>query len=451
MSRFIPVNRHQQYLLPPSVDEWLPANHLARFVVEVIDQLDLSRLVGRYRGRGSAAHHPSVLLALLVYGYATGTFSSRKIERATYDSVAFRFLSADTHPDHDTLANFRKTFLVELEDLFVQVLSLAQAMKLVKLGNIALDGTKIKAHASKHKALSHGHIEKLETQLREEVQALLQKAAEVDRADEQDGIDLPGELARREDRLKALAEAKAKIVERVEQRDEQARRDYEDKVARREARRQAGKKPKGPEPKAPETGPKDGDQINLTDEESRIMPSHDGFIQGYNSQMAVDVETMLIVATGVSQQTNDKQQVVPMLAEIGKLPEVMGQPQALLADTGYFSADNVKACAGQQIEPLIAMGRDRHHVPWAERLASDAPEPETEDPVAKMAWMLKTKDGKARYAKRKSTVEPVFGIIKHLLGFRQFSLRGLAAVSGEWKLVAMAFNLKRMHVLAEAR
>lgn len=450
MSRFIPVNRQQQYLLPPSVDEWLPDNHLARFIVEVIDQLDLSRLVGRYRGRGSAAHHPAVLLALLVYGYATGVFSSRKIERATYDSVAFRFLSADTHPDHDTLANFRKTFLVELEDLFVQVLSLAQAMKLVKLGQISLDGTKIKANASKHKALSHGHIEKLEAQLREEVQALLQKAAEADGAEELDGIDLPEELARRQDRLKALAEAKAKIVERVAERDARAQQDYEAKVARREAQRQAGKKPRGTEPKPPETGPKDGDQINLTDEESRIMPSHDGFIQGYNSQAAVDVETMLIVAATVSQQTNDKQQVEPMLAEIEKLPEAVGKPEALLADTGYFSADNVQACCDQKIEPLIAMGRDSHHVPLAERLAPDAPEPETADPVEKMAWKLNTKDGKAQYGKRKSTVEPVFGIIKHVLGFRQFSLRGLEAVSGEWKLVALAFNLKRMHVLAGA-
>jgi transposase len=450
MSRFIQVSRHQQYLLPPSVDEWLPDNHLARFIVEVIEQLDLSRLVGRYRGRGSAAHHPAVLLALLVYGYATGTFSSRKIERATYDSVAFRFLSADTHPDHDTLANFRKTFLVELEDLFVQVLSLAQAMKLVKLGQISLDGTKIKANASRHKALSHGHIEKLEAQLREEVQALLQKASEADRADEQDGIDLPGELARREERLKALAEAKAKIVERVAERDARAKQDYEDKVARREAQRQAGKKPRGKEPKAPESGPKDGDQINLTDEESRIMPSHDGFVQGYNSQAAVDVETMLIVAATVSQHANDKQQVEPMLAEIEKLPDVLGQPEALLADTGYFSADNVEACCGQKIEPLIAMGRDSHHVPLAARLAPDAPEPQTDDPVAKMAWKLKTKAGKASYAKRKSTVEPVFGIIKQVLGFRQFSLRGLDAVAGEWKLVTMAFNLKRMHILAAA-
>ena len=450
MSRFIQASRQQQYLLPPSIDEWLPENHLARFIAEVIDQLDLSRLTRRYTGRGSAAHHPSVLLALLVYGYATGVFSSRKIERATFDSVAFRFLSADTHPDHDTLANFRKTFLVELEDLFVQVLSLAQAMKLVKLGQISLDGTKIKANASKHKALSYGHIEKLEAQLREEVQALLQKAAETDHAEAHDELDLPGELARREDRLKALAEAKAKIVERVKPRDEQAQQAHQDKVNRREAQRQAGQKPRGPEPKAPETGPKARDQLNLSDEESRIMPSHDGFVQGYNSQAAVDVETMLIVATDVSQQTNDKQQVEPMLAELKKLPESLGQPGALLADTGYFSADNVKTCSEKGIEPLIAMGRDSHHLPLAERLAQDTLAPETDDPLENMAWYLKTKEGKACYAKRKSTVEPAFGSIKHVLGFRQFSLRGLDAVKGEWKLMAIAFNLKRMHVLAAA-
>lgn len=447
MSRFIQASRQQQYLLPPSIDEWLPENHLARFIAEVIDQLDLSQLTRRYAGRGSAAHHPAVLLALLVYGYATGVFSSRKIERATYDSLAFRFLSADTHPDHDTLAKFRKTFLVELEDLFVQVLSLAQAMKLVKLGQISLDGTKIKANASKHKALSYGHIEKLEAQLREEVQMLLHKASEADQADANDGLDLPGELARREARLKALGEAKASILERVESRDAQARQAYQDKLNRREAQRQAGQKPRGPEPKAPETGPKASDQINLTDEESRIMPSHDGYVQGYNSQAAVDVETMLIVATDVTQQTNDKLQVEPLLAELDKLPGSLGQPEALLADTGYFSANNVAICSGQRIKPLIAMGRDSHNQPLAGRLAPDAPEPETDDPIEKMAWYLKTKEGKARYAKRKSTVEPVFGIIKQVLGFRQFSLRGLDAVKGEWKLVAIAFNLKRMHVL----
>jgi len=414
----------------------------------VIDQLDLSKLTRRYSGGGSAAYHPSMMLALLVYGYASGTFSSRKIERATYDSVAFRFIAANHHPDHDTLAHFRKTFLVELEDLFVQVLSLAQAMKLVKLGQISLDGTKIKANASKHKALSYGHIEKLEAQLREEVQALLKKAAEIDQDELADGIDLPAEVARREDRLKALAEAKTKIAERVKERDEQARKDYQEKLARREAVRATGKKPRGKEPKAPETGPKAKDQVNLTDEESRIMPSADGFIQGYNAQVSVDVDSMLVVATTLTQHTNDKQQVEPMLGELKALQDKLGKPDTLLADNGYFSKDNIQACVKQKITPLIALGREAHHLPLEQRLAPDAPEPESTDPLVKMAWKLQTQSGRALYGKRKSTVEPVFGIIKQVLGFRQFSLRGIDAVTGEWKLVTMAFNLKRMHVLA---
>jgi len=448
MSRFIQYDRNQQYLLPPSVDEWLPEGHLARFIVEVIDQLDLCKLTRRYSGSGSAAYHPAIMLALLVYGYASGTFSSRKIERATYDSVAFRFIAANHHPDHDTLAHFRKTFLVELEDLFVQVLSLAQAMKLVKLGQISLDGTKIKANASKHKALSHGHIEKREAQLREEVQALLKKAADVDQEELADGIDLPAEIARREDRLKALAEAKTQIAERVKERDEQARKDYQEKLARREALRATGKKPRGKEPKAPETGPQAKDQINLTDEESRIMPSANGFIQGYNAQAAVDVDSMLVIATTLTQQTNDKQQVKPMLSELKALQDSLGKPETLLADNGYFSNNNIQACVDQKIAPLIALGREAHHLPLEQRLTPDAPEPKSTDPLVKMAWKLQTQSGRALYGKRKSTVEPVFGIIKQILGFRQFSLRGLDAVTGEWKLVTMAFNLKRMHVLA---
>lgn len=447
MNRFIQTSRQQQFLLPPSIDEWLPEQHLARFVVEVIEQLDLSRLTSRYAGRGSAAYHPATLLAILVYGYSTGVFSSRKLELATYDSVAFRFLSAGTHPDHDTLANFRKTFLVELEGLFVQVLQLAQAMKLLKLGQISLDGTKIKANASKHKALSHGHIEKQENQLKKEVHMLLHKAAQADNSADAQSQDLPAELARREERLKALAEAKAKIAERAKASDDIATQAYQDKIKQREALREQGKKPRGKEPKPPKTGPQDSSQVNLTDEESRIMPTKQGFIQGYNSQAAVDTETMLIVATNVSQSTNDKQQLSPLLDEFNNLPESLGKAQAILADTGYFSAENVRRCVKQGIEPLIAAGRESHHLGLAERLAPDAEPPQTEDVVEKMLWYLKTKAGRARYSVRKSTVEPVFGIIKQVLGFRQFSLRGLNAVKGEWKLVAIAFNLKRMHSL----
>jgi hypothetical protein len=248
--------------------------------------------------------------------------------------------------------------------------------------------------------------------------------------------------------LKALAEAKIKIAERVKERDEQAQKDYQEKLARREALREAGKKPRGKEPTAPETGPKAKDQINLTDEESRIMPSADGFVQVYNAQAAVDVDSMLVVATTLTQHTNDKQQVEPMLNELKALQDNFGKPETLLADNGYFSNNNIQACVNQKITPLIALGREAHHLPLEQRLMPDAQEPETADPLIKMAWKLKTQSGRALYGKRKNTVEPVFGIIKQVLGFRQLSLRGLEAVTGEWKLVTMAFNLKRMHVLA---
>ena len=284
MSRFVSVDRDTAYLLPPSVDEWLPSDHLARFVVEVIDRLDLNDLTKQYAGRGSAAHHPAVLLGLLIYGYASGVHSSRKIERATYDSVAFRYVAANTHPDHDTLATFRRRFLKEVEALFVQVLVLAREMKLLKLGHIALDGTKIGANASKHKALSWAHANKIEVQLRQEVQTLLALAEKSDRDAKPDGMDVPAEIARREDRLSAIAQAKAKIEQRAAERFQAEQQEFEAKQAKRNAQRDAGKKPRGKDPKPPEAGPKDGDQVNLTDEQSRIMPvSGGGLWRRYSS------------------------------------------------------------------------------------------------------------------------------------------------------------------------
>jgi transposase len=451
MSRFVPVDRQTGYLLPPSVEDWLPEEHLARFVVEVIEQLDLSNLSGAYAGRGMAAHHPEVLLGLLVYGYASGVFSSRKIERATYDSVAFRYIAANTHPDHDTLASFRKRFASQIEKLFVQVLLIAKEMKLVKLGRIALDGTKVKANASKHRALSYGHIGRIEAQLREEVQQLMGMAENADRQSLPDGMDVPAEIARREARLKALAEAKAKIEARAQERFEDEQKDYEAKVARREAQRRTGKKPRGKDPKPPEGGAKECDQINLTDEESRIMPvSSGGFEQGYNAQAAVDVETMLIMGTTVTRQSNDKRQVAPMLDVLGALPESLGEPDVLLADAGYFSAANVALCEAANIEPLMAIRRDAHHLPLMERFADDPAPPASPDPIIRMTHQLKTKAGRSLYGLRKSTVEPVFGIIKHVMGFRQFSLRGLTNVTAEWSLIALAWNIKRMSVLRGA-
>jgi transposase len=451
MSRFIAVDRDTAYLLPPSVDEWLPQAHLARFVVEVIDQLDLSELVRQYAGRGSAAYHPAMLLGLLVYGYATGVHSSRKIERACHDSVAFRFIAANTQPDHDSIATFRRRFLPQIEALFVQVLVLAREMKCLKLGSIALDGTKIAANASKHKALSWDHANKIEAQLREEVQLLLKLAEESDSRPVNDGLDVPAEIARREQRLDAIAQAKAKIEQRARERHAVEQQDYEAKCAKRQGQRDEGKKPRGPEPEPPPGGPKGSDQVNLTDEESRIMPtSRGGFEQSYNAQAAVDTQTMLVVVANVSQAPNDKREITVVLDKISALPEGLGQVSSLLADTGYYSAANVVACEAQFIEPMLSMKRESHHIPVLERFAEDTPAPETDDPVAKMAHRLGTKKGRVLYGLRKQTVEPVFGIIKRVMGWSQMSMRGLEKARGEWSLVTMAWNIKRLHVLRVA-
>lgn len=449
MSRFVPIDRKTPFLFPPSVDDWLNEDHLARFVVEVIDQLDLSRLTAQYAGRGSAAHHPATLLAILVYGYAMGIFSSRRLEMATYDSVAFRYIAANTHPDHDTLANFRRRFLDELADLFVQVLAMAKEMKLLKLGTVCLDGTKIHANASRHSALSHGHIEKLEDQLQTEVQELLALAEQADQADLPNGVNLPDEIKRREDRLKAMAEAKAKIEARAQQRHAREKAEYDAKMAARQAKAQAsGKTPRGKEPKAPEPGPKAGDQINLTDEESRIMPvAGGGFEQAYNAQAGVDASTMLVVANHVTQAANDKEQVEPLLETLHTQSATRGEVKQLVADAGYASEKNIRTCEAAGIEPLIAVAREEHHPGWRERHSEPFPLAEDATPMQAMAHKLKTRSGRATYALRKQTVEPVFGIIKQVMGFRQFSLRGLDKVSGEWTLVCLAWNLKRMAAL----
>ena len=446
MTNFILTDRKTDYLLPPSLDDWLTEDHLARFVVEVVDQLDISNLTRQYAGRGSKAYHPATLLALLVYGYATGVFSSRKLERATYDSVAFRYISAGSHPDHDTLATFRRRFLGEFEALFVQVLELAREMKLLKLGTVCLDGTKVHANASRHSALSHGHIEKLEVQLKAEVQELLALAEQADQADVPDGMRLPEEIKRREDRLAVMVEAKRKIAARAQERYEREKAEYDEKMAQRAAKeKDAGKKSNRKLPKEPEAGPKDSDQINLTDEESRIMPvSGGGFEQAYNAQAGVDAATMLVVATHVTQAPNDKEQVEPMLAILAAQSQTLGEVACLIADTGFCSEKNILACEKAGLEPLIALARDAHHPDWRDRHSEPAPLPENASLTQKMAHRLKTKAGRALYALRKQTVEPVFGIIKSVMGFRQFLLRGLKKASGEWRLVCLAWNMKRM-------
>jgi transposase len=450
MSNFRPINRDTGFLLPPSVDEWLPQRHLARFVVDVIDRLDLSELEKSYRGSGSAPYHPALLLGLLIYGYATRVFSSRALERATYDSVAFRFLAGNDHPDHDTIAAFRKRFIGHIEPLFVEVLKLARALGMLKLGTVALDGTKVHANASRHRALSYGHAKKLQKRLKKEVHQLLKLAEQADADDIPDGMSIPEELERREARLAAIAEAKTKIETRVAER-EQA--EYQAKLAAREEKQQrTGKKPPGRPPEPPSGAVGTKEQINLTDEDSRIMPvPGGGFDQSYNAQAAVAAGSLLVLAPAVTQATNDKEQLAPMIGKLKGLPKALGRPKRLLADSGYLSAANVERCAAAGIEPLIAIKRDRHHRTWRQRFAAaPKPPPGSATAMQKMVHRLKTPAGRKLYALRKQTPEPVFGIIKATMGFRQFLLRGLESVQGEWSLVTMSWNLKRMFALQHA-
>jgi len=428
----------------------LPPDHLARFVVDTIAQLDLSAIYIRYGPRGGQPYAPEILLALLFYGYATGVFSSRKLERATYETVPFRFLAGNLHPDHDTLATFRKTFLPELKDLFVQVLLLAQFAGVLKLGNISLDGTKIHADASKSKALSYKHLLALETHLRAEVEELFALSERVDQSELPDGLVVSDEIAIRQTRLARLAEAKAVLEARAKERTAREQAEYDAKVQERaEKVRQTGRTPRGRVPKPPTPGPRDKDQYNFTDPESRIMKqsSTEGFEQAYNAQIAVDQASLLIVGESLSNHPTDQHQAEPTLDAI---PPQLGPAKAGAMDNGYFSTANIVVCERRGIDPYIATGRDPHHPSWQERFAA-VPAPPGDDASAreKMAYKLKTAIGKAIYGLRKCTVEPVIGIIKEIVGFRQFSLRGELAAAGEWCLVCLAFNLKRLHTLLQ--
>ena len=453
MSNFRDVDRQTAFLLPPSVDEWLPERHLARFVVEVIDGLDLGGMIGAYRGSGSAAHHPRMLLGVLIYGYATGVFSSRKLERATYDSVAFRYIAANDHPDHDTIATFRRRFLKEIEGLFVRVLLLAREMGVLKMGTVGLDGTKIHANASRHSALSWEHASKLEAQLRAEVADLVGARRGGGR----------GRCPRRHVNSRRAGRCARSVWPSSQRRAGRSKRGRKSDTSASGPSTRPNSPRARPRPPRPARslaasrlrrqveGPLPNDQINLTDEDSRIMPAAGGgFEQAYNAQAVVAAGSLLVVAADVVQAPNDKQQLEPMLDKIEALPERLGAVETLLADAGYFSAANVEACREASLEPLIAMGRQPHHPPLGERFAKEGPAPENPTPVEAMAHRLKTPEGRKLYALRKQTPEPVFGIIKSALGFRQFSLRGLDKVRGEWSLVTMAWNLKRMFVLAPA-
>ena len=449
---------NQSLLLPPSLHDWLPENHLARFLVDVVETLDLSAIHASYDagdGRGQSAYAPAMMVRVLLYGYSTGTYSSRKIQSKTFEDVAFRFLSADEHPDHSTLAEFRKRHLQALAELFTQAVQLCQKAGLVKLGHVAIDGTKLQGNASKHKAMSYGRMGEAETRLKDEIDALLKRAEDEDAAEDEkygkgrSGDNLPAELARRESRLSKLQEAKQALEAEARQQAEEKKAVVEAKIAeRREQEARTGKKVRGAEPKAPDPDTAKPDaqaQRNFTDAESRIMPSGNqkgAFVQGYNAQIAVDGQAQIIVAVDVIQQTTDNHQLAPMLEQTEQ--NLGARPQAVSADSGYWNPTQVEKIQGQGIDLHVATSKQKHgqtSQPVEENSIEAGNEPSLRE---RMKQKLASEAGRDVYRMRKAIVEPVFGQIKEWRGFRRFSLRGHENVRCEWKLVCLTHNLLKL-------
>ena len=452
---FIADTVNQTLLFPPSLHDWLPEGHLARFLLDVVSALDLSAIYTSYQekdGRGQAAYAPEMMVRLLLYGYARGVYSSRKIQTRTFEDVAFRYLSGDQHPDHATIAEFRKRHLEALSGLFTQALLLCSEAGLVKLGHVSIDGTKIKANASKHKAMSYKHMNETEARLKQEIDALLAAAEKTDAEEDaqygkdRHGDELPAELQRRESRLQKIGEAKAALEQEAKEKAAEQRAETEQKLAEREEEeRRTGKKRPGrkPEPCDPEQArPDDTAQRNFTDPESRIMPdgaNKGSFVQGYNAQIAVDSASQVIVAAEVTQDTNDKKQLIPMIAQI--TANLEQKPGKVSADTGYFSEANVTDESVKEVDLYVATGRDKHGDAVE---TSSSPPPSGASPKEAMREKLRTEAGRTVYKMRKAIVEPVFGQIKEQRGFRRFSLRGKENVSREWKLVCAVSNLLKL-------
>ena len=455
MKTFKPYTPDQLLLLPPALQDWLPEDHLAWFLSDVVDHaLDLSPILAAYEtgdGRGQPPYHPALMVKLLFYAYCTGKPSSRKIEQATYEEVPYRVLAANQHPDHDSIAAFRQQHLQALAGLFTQVLALCQQAGLVKLGHVALDGTKVLANASKHKAMSYGRMGEAERQLEAEVATLLAEAQRVDAAEDarygqgRRGDELPAELARRESRLTRIREAKAALEAEARAQAAEVATMAQAKLAERQRQAETtGRKPTGRPPCIPDptqAKPKPKAQRNFTDPESRIMKdgATKSFVQAYNAQAAVDSTAQVIVAAAVTQQANDKQQLVPMLTQV--TANVGASPAAASADSGYFSADAVTDPALAGIDLYVAPDRLTH----GESAGGTGP-PLAPDgtALAAMRAKLQTAAGQAVYALRKMIVEPVFGQIKAGRAFRRFSFRGLRNVRAEWLLVCCTHNLLKL-------
>jgi transposase len=449
MVKFVNIDRDTPLLLPPDLRDWVAKDHLVHFVIDAMDSVDTGLAVVNERGTGSQQYPPAMLLALLVYSYATGLFSSRQIERSTYENVAVRLLCADTHPDHDTLCVFRRKNAALLSRAFAQVLELAASCGVLKVGGItvAIDGTKVLANASKHSSVSHGHAEQKLRELDLEIAELMAKAEQADATPLQDGLTIPDEIERRAERKAKLARAKAEIEARAHARFVAEQADYAETLARREALRAEGKTPRGRPPEPPTAEPGEKDQVNFTDEESRIMPTKDGFQQAYNAQAGVETTSRLIVGARLTQAPNDKQQLVPTLDTVRKHVT----PAHVLVDSGFASEAAVLRAERETpgLRVLAALIREPHGRTVAQlEKREDPTQPGADAPFAeRMRHRTATAAGRALYQLRQQSVEPVFGIIKEAMGFRRFSLRGLAKASLEWDLVCLAYNLKRLHRL----
>lgn len=447
-ARFVNIDHDTPLLLPPDIRDWVGPDHMVHFIMDAVEALDLSAARVNERGTGSAQYPPSMMLGLLIYCYATGTFASRRIETLTHENVAVRLLCADTHPDHDSICKFRRENKALLSTAFHGVLELAAQAQVLRVGDltVSVDGTKVLANASKHSAMSHDHLEKQMDLAEEQIAELLAKAEDADSTPLQDGLSIPEEIQRREDRLAKLKEAKQAIEERAAQRFEKEQAEHLEKLVEREAKEKAsGKKLSGKKPKAPEEGPRPKDQYNFTDPESRIMKDGGSFEQCYNAQAAVEVETMLIVGAQVSDAPNDKEQLEPALNSVSP---AVGSVGKVLADSGYYSAKAVANVEDGGAGPMVYAATKRHphgrNIKQLEQHA-DPPAPPDNAPAGEiMAHRLATEAGKALYGLRKQTVEPAFGIIKEAMGFRRFLMRGLEKVNLEWTLVTTSYNLKHL-------
>ena len=450
-AKFVNIDRDTPMIFPPDLRDWLPENSMVHFIVEAVEMLDLKDFSINHRGSGSEQYPPSMMQALLIYCYATGRFSSRLIEQATYYDVAVRYIcGGDKHPDHDTICSFRLKNRKAFKEAFVKVLMMAAELgHLKKIGGVSIDGTKINANASKHSAVSYKRAGEMIKQLELEIEELTNMAEKADSTPLDDGLTIPDEIKRREDRKLKLNEARKVIEERYKEIKQQKQAEYNEKQKKRDELRKNGKKPRGREPKPPSDNPPDKAQFNFTDEESRIMKAGNGnhYEQAYNAQAAVDTEgSMLILGKHVTDHVNDKLELKPAVNSVN--PEVRGISYTD-TDSGYFSESAIEEVEKNGIVVYSAVERQSHHRTVDDLKKKEDP-PELLEEVSvkeRMIHRLKTKEGKEKYKKRKETVEPVFGIIKSVLGFRQFLLRGLEKVNPEWDLVTLAYNFKRLYKL----